>query len=116
MFLKLLLLGQPLVFQQPTLIGQCVIMALGFKIGNVGERGGCKQNVCVWVWEGGGGGGEWGRRTPVYHTHVDGWSPREMLWKRGTLLEVIQVGRRLGRALQLPLSWHNYSYSYFPSG
>jgi len=37
---------------------------------------------------------------------LDGWTPREMLWKRGTLLEVIQVGCGLGRALQLPLSQH----------
>jgi len=47
-----------------------------------------------------------GNRTPVYHTRLDGWPPREMLWKRGNLLEVIQVRRRLGRALQLPLFRH----------
>jgi len=89
-------------------------MGLGLKIVKVGGGGGLKKRGCGGG--GGGGGGNLGSRTPVYHTHDDGWSPREMHRKRGTLLEVIQVGRRLGRALQLPLSWHNYSYSYFPSG
>ena len=45
-------------------------------------------------------------KTPVYNTQLNGWPPREMLRKRGTLLEVIRVGRGLGRALQLPLFQH----------
>ena len=89
--LKMLSLGKPLVFQQPTLNGQCesVAMALDFNVGYVGEGGGCKQK----------GGQHLGSRTPVYHTRLDGWPPREMLRKRGTLQEVIQ-------ALQLLLFQH----------